>query len=120
MGQIYDMTKLVLRNVILPSLLTALFLRVYSECIVLATGLKVPKSNNINAHKVFIEKEYSNGKETKDTQVVAVILTEQSLETKQMSFLGAEEQKLEIPKSIHFLVKLQQRSSPAINTCSAL
>ena len=102
MGQIHDMTQLVLRNVILLSLLTALFFRVYSECTVLVTGLKVPKSNKINAHKAFIEKEFSNGKETKDIQVVTVILTEQSLETKQVSFLRADEQKPETPKRLHF------------------
>ena len=39
----------------------------FSECTVSANGMKVSNSNRVYAHKAFIETEYSNGKEAKDT-----------------------------------------------------
>ena len=39
----------------------------FSECTVTANGIKISNSNGVYAHKAFIETEYSNGKEAKDT-----------------------------------------------------
>ena len=41
----------------------------FSECTVTANGINISNSNGINAHKAFIETEYSNGKEAKDTSL---------------------------------------------------
>ena len=39
----------------------------FSECTCTANGIKIFNANGVYAHKAFIETEYSNGKEAKDT-----------------------------------------------------
>ena len=39
----------------------------FSECTVTANGIKISNANGVYAHKAFIETEYSNGKEAKET-----------------------------------------------------
>ena len=39
----------------------------FSECTVTANGIKFSNANGLYAHKAFIETEFSNGKEAKDT-----------------------------------------------------
>ena len=39
----------------------------FSECTVTANGIKISNANGVYSHKDFIETEYSNVKEAKDT-----------------------------------------------------
>ena len=41
----------------------------FSECTVTANGIKISNANGVYAHKAFIETEFSNDREAKDTRL---------------------------------------------------
>ena len=61
------MTQQVQPTQTIPSLLKKTLHSLFSDCTVTANGIKISNSNGVYAHRAFIETEYSNGKEDKDT-----------------------------------------------------
>ena len=61
----YDATDATLRDS--PIFVNNTLHSLFSECTVTANGVKISNANGVYAHKAFIETEYSNGKEAKDT-----------------------------------------------------